>query len=260
MFKKVWDWIFRVMTYFAFTVLVAMGILYIVSAGNTQLISMAKNGIKATLFGFGIVLLAWLFVNVILAVLVNGSLGKGTAAFSIKTNGSWFEFSCSTASKYVRTGIGGPAGGGTAPGGGTSGTLDCENGKCAKMTDVANATKSNASGVNPNIVMSIIDAGEGCNKSLSSDGYGSCGYSQALPAIRAKCGITGSQSESCSKIQNNVQLDINCAAWLMNDNAGRCGMDIRNVASCYNSGKPNNCANTTNKYCDRVETYFNSCQ
>lgn len=257
--QNITSWIFMVMTYIAFAVLVAMGVFYIISAGNTQMIGIAKSGIKAALYGFAIVLLGWVAINVILMVLADGALGTDTATFSFKTNGSWFTYSCDAKSKYVRTGISGVTSGGGTPTG-SGGNLNCKDGKCAKMQDVANAAKSNASGVEADIVMAIIDAGEGCNKRLSSDGYGSCGYSQALPAIRAKCGITGSASESCTKIQNDVQLDMNCAAWLIKDNAARCGMDIRNVASCYNSGKPNNCEKTTNRYCDRVETYYRSCK
>lgn len=256
--RNITDWIFMVMTYIAFAVLVAMGILYIVSTGKPQLTGMAKSGIWAALVGFAIVLLGWVAINVILMVLADGALGSDTASFAFKTNGKWFEYNCDTQTRY--TGTGGTGTGGGSGGDGSGGNLNCKDGKCAKMSDVASAAKSNASGIDPDIVMAIIDAGEGCNKSLSTDGYGSCGYSQALPSIRAKCGITGSASESCAKIQNNVQLDLNCAAWLIKDNAGRCGMDIRNVASCYNSGKPNNCANTTNRYCDRVETYYKSCK
>ena len=257
--RNITDWIFMVMTYIAFAVLVAMGILYIISTGKPQLTGMAKNGIWAALVGFAIVLLGWVAVNVVLFVLADGALGTDTASFSVKTNGKWFEYSCDTQTKYTGTGGVGSGGGGTTPTG-NGGNLNCKDGKCAKKEDVANAAKSNASGVEADILMAIVDAGEGCNKSVSSDGYGSCGYSQALPSIRTKCGITGSASESCSKIQNNIQLDLNCAAWLIKDNAGRCGLDIRNVASCYNSGKPNNCANTTNRYCDRVETYYKSCK
>lgn len=259
--QNITNWILMVMTYIAFAVLVAMAILYIVSTGRPQLINIAKSGIWAALIGFAVVLLAWVAINVLLMVLADGALGEESAAYAIKDSktGAWFEFTCDAASKYKRTGLNNSGGAGTTPIG-TGGNLNCKDGKCAKMQDVASAAQSNASGVESDIVMAIVDAGEGCNKSLSTDGYGSCGYSQALPSIRAKCGITGSASESCAKIQNNVQLDINCAAWLIKDNAGRCGMDIRNVASCYNSGKPNNCANTTNRYCDRVETYYKSCK
>jgi hypothetical protein len=241
------DWAIRVMTFFAIAVIVAMGILYIVSAGNSGMITMAKNGIKTTLFGFAIVLGSWVIINYIIITLANNGVGHAT---------SWHTFTCDTTSSAL-TG-GGGAGGGPTPVG-PGGALTCTTGACATNAAVSQAVKNNASGVDPNTVMAIIDGGESCNKSLSTDGFGSCGYSQALPAIRTKCGITGTPSETCAKIQNDVQLDINCAAWLIKDNAGRCGLDINNVASCYNSGKPNNCPNTTSNYCGRVSSYFNSC-
>jgi hypothetical protein len=122
--------------------------------------------------------------------------------------------------------------------------------KCSSMNDAIN---NNSSGVDPKTLKAIIDGGEGCNKSLSTDGYGSCGYSQALPAIRTACGIPGDATTSCLAIQNDPQLDANCAAWLIKSNNSRCPMtDIQQVASCYNSGKPNNCAKTTDNYCTRV--------
>ena len=250
--KRIVDWAVKIMTYFALVVIVAMGILYIVSVGDTKMTGMAKEGLKAILFGFALMLLIWLFVAVVLV-----TLARPLSDF--KTGAMWWQFTCSTKSNVGTFDNGGGGNGGavTPPGGGS---LDCKTGRCATKTEVAAAVKNNSSSVNPNIVMSIIDAGEGCNKSLSSDGYGSCGYSQALPAIRTKCGITGTPTETCRKIQNDAQMDINCAAWLIKANAGRCGMNIRNVASCYNSGKPNNCPRTTKDYCGRVERYFNSCK
>ncbi len=251
------QWIQRVMVVIGIAVIMAMGVLYIVSAGNEKMISMAKGGIKAALIGITVIIIAWLIVNTIIRMA--GASGFFGEYFQTGT----FSFTCDTTSNAgtaTSTGFGAGAGNGGAPGsGGNPGNVTCTTGKCASMSNVVAAAKNNASGVNSNIIMSIIDGGEGCNKSVSADGFGSCGYSQALPAVRAKCGITGSSSESCSKIQSDVQLDINCAAWLINSNEGRCGMDIRNVASCYNSGKPNNCSNTTNNYCGRVEAYYNSC-
>lgn len=133
--RNITTWIFMVMTYIAFAVLVAMGILYIVSTGNTQLISMAKNGIWAALVGFAIVLLGWVAINVILMVLADGALGTDTAAFSFKTNGSWFTYSCDAKSKYVRTGIDGVTsggGGGTSTNPGGNGTCDTvKSGPCS---------------------------------------------------------------------------------------------------------------------------------
>ncbi|HPN96905.1 MAG TPA: pilin [Candidatus Moranbacteria bacterium] len=134
----------------------------------------------------------------------------------------------------------------------------CNDGKCTKAD---NAINNNSSNINPSTLKSIVVAGEGCNPANSSDGLGSCGYSQALPKIRKWCGIT--DSSFCSKVQSGdsdaIQTDINCAAKLIKDNEKRCGTDIRNVASCYNSGKPNNCAKTTKDYCGRVEKYYNNC-
>ena len=122
------------------------------------------------------------------------------------------------------------------------------------------AIRRNAYGVEPALLKAMIVGGEGCSKRLSDDGFGSCGYSQALPSIRAWCGIPGSASQSCAAIQNDIQLDMNCTAKLIKDNGGRCGMDARGAASCYNSGVPNNCARTTNRYCDRVQGYYNGCK
>lgn len=122
--KNIFDWIFRVMVYIGFAVLVAMGILYIVSVGNTQLIGMAKKGIWASLTGFAVVLLGWVAINVVLMVLADGTLASGTATFSIKTNGSWFEFNCDTTSKYLTGASGTTSGtpGGTTGGGPGNGT------------------------------------------------------------------------------------------------------------------------------------------
>lgn len=121
--KNIFDWIFMVMTYIAFAVLVAMGILYIVSTGRPQLINVAKSGIWAALVGFAVVLLAWVMVNVVLFVLADGALGEQNAAYSIKDSktGAWFEFTCDAASKYQRTGLAGSGGSGGGAGSGGAG-------------------------------------------------------------------------------------------------------------------------------------------
>lgn len=137
--KNITSWIFMVMTYIAFAVLVAMGVLYIVSAGNTQMIGIAKNGIKAALYGFAIVLLGWVAINVILMVLADGALGSDTATFSFKTNGSWFTYSCDAKSKYVRTGIDGVTSGtsngsGSGSGDGSGSGSGPGNGTCSVIS------------------------------------------------------------------------------------------------------------------------------
>ncbi len=132
--QNITNWILMVMTYIAFAVLVAMGILYIVSTGKPQLTGLAKSGIWAALVGLAIVLLGWVAINVILMVLADGTLGSDTASFSIKTNGSWFTYSCDTQTKY--TGTGGTGGtGGSGGGGGDGGSGGGPgNGSCSVIT------------------------------------------------------------------------------------------------------------------------------
>lgn len=138
----------------------------------------------------------------------------------------------------------------------------CTTGRCATDPTIANAISSNTYHISANIITSIIQGGEGCNKSISTDGHGSCGYGQLLPENRTKCGITGTAAQTCAKIQGDITLDMNCTAWLLNDNAKHgCSLnDIRKVASCWNAGGPNRCATTTRDYCGRVETYYNNCK
>ena len=55
------------------------GVMYIVSAGNEQLITKAKTFLSASLVGFTIVLTAWLLVNVAMwALSFNTSLSIGS--------------------------------------------------------------------------------------------------------------------------------------------------------------------------------------
>lgn len=242
------QWGMQVMTYFGIAVIVAMGIVYIVSAGNPAMMTTAKNGIKSSLIGFALMLGAWIIINTIMTTLANNGVGHAE---------NWYSFTCDTASstnQSNQTSLGNGTGDSST---GKGGTLSCTN-KCASDPAISNAVKNNSSNVNPNLLMSIVAGGEGCNKRVSSDGFGSCGYSQALPKIRKWCGITG---DSCSVIQNDVQVDMNCAAKLIADNAKRCGglTSVSGAAACYNSGGTN-CSKTTNNYCGRVNNYYNSCQ
>lgn len=133
--KRLLDWGFAIMTFVAMAVLVAMGILYIVSAGDEHLISTAKNGIKAALFGFAIMLAAWLIVNVLMWLFVRGQLGQdGSVMPNIGVGSSWWQFQCSTTPRMIGGGGaapgggGAPAGGGTTPatGGGFAGSGECQ--------------------------------------------------------------------------------------------------------------------------------------
>ena len=87
------------MTVIAITVIVAMGVLYIVSTGDTGLMQTAKSGMLAALIGFAIMLSAWLIVNVVLTTLADTS--KGLFPQLVSSPGV-FNFSCDTRSKVNR--------------------------------------------------------------------------------------------------------------------------------------------------------------
>ena len=226
--KNITSWIFMVMTYIAFAVLVAMGVFYIISAGNTQMIGIAKSGIKAALYGFAIVLLGWVAINVILMVLADGALGTDTAAFSFKTNGSWFTYSCDAKSKYVRTGISGvTGGGGTTTGGGA--TNPGGNGTCDTTTSgpcSVDSLKSTCFSSNAEAISRL------CNKESKGDpgsksgvdictNYGNRSFSGGLFQINvfsngsqlgdSRCSNLGSKG-SCAnrRSSDNVCLGWNC--------------------------------------------------
>lgn len=70
------------------------GVMYIVSSGNEQLISAAKNFLGASLKGFAIVLMAWFFVNITFWIMsVHNDLGIGAT--------NWYTFTCNTQSSAV---------------------------------------------------------------------------------------------------------------------------------------------------------------
>lgn len=287
--KNITSWIFTVMTYIAFAVLVAMGILYIASAGNTQMIGVAKSGIKAALYGFAIVLLGWVAINVILMVLADGALGTDTASFSFKTNGSWFTYSCDTKSKYVRTGVNGATGGtGSTGGGDGGGTVTCGTGACANDAAVKAAVQ-NQTFMPANDYMAILQAGEHYGQtstcSKASSPTGACGVSQTMPSnYKTLCGFS-----TCEAMKADVNKDIACGAKVaagfksshnvrcVDDSSKRidCTIDgLKSLAGCYNrgyhcnisprnvSGKWYDCGEIQSgkSYCDRVSEYASSCK
>ena len=112
------------------------------------------------------------------------------------------------------------------------------------------------------VLKTILAGGEGCSSRVSDDGYGSCGYSQALPTIRTACGISGTNSETCTKIQADVQLDINCAAWLINSQSGSCpATDYFAAGCCYNGGPSNSDCHKNTSYGTKLTNFYGSyCQ
>lgn len=119
MAKIIIDWIMTVMTVIGIAVIFAMGILYIVSAGNEKMIGLAKGGIKAALIGITVILCAWLIVSTIIRI--SGS----SEYFGRYFQDGVFSFTCdatSNAGTASSTGFGagaGSSGGGAPASGGT---------------------------------------------------------------------------------------------------------------------------------------------
>src|SRR3989344_3352561 len=85
--EKVVDWLMQMMIIIAIVVITAMGILYIVSAGDAGMIKTAKGGLTAALVGFALMLGGWLIVNTTLFFLA----GSFVAGFS---SSGTFTFTC----------------------------------------------------------------------------------------------------------------------------------------------------------------------
>jgi len=96
--QRVISWGMSIMTVIAIVVIVAMGIFYIVSAGDEQMMSTAKGGIKAALIGFAVMLSAWLIVMTVLRVMSVKQDG-GTHEYIIPNltiSPTGFSFQCDT--------------------------------------------------------------------------------------------------------------------------------------------------------------------
>jgi len=274
----------------ALIMIVIGGYMYAASGGNNASMEKAKGFITDALVGLVLALLAYLILYIIDPELVKIKMGGPAPVVTLPppancTGGPPWANSilCSNIIPATSTSI--SLMNGACPSTETPCTYRCadgfktENLKCISITTVStggttctgsggscsqvdSAINSNSSGIDAKVLKTIIAGGEGCNKSLSSDGYGSCGYSQALPTIRTACGISGTASETCAKIQNDVQLDVNCAAWLVNNQSGRCTTtDYVKAGCCYNGGPSNSdchksaATNYQNKLTNYYEKY-----
>jgi hypothetical protein len=132
------QWGLGVMTVIAIVVIVAMAILYIVSAGDGEKTKTAKKGITTSLVGFALMLAAWIIVNTIITILApNIGVEKGA---------NWWTFQCGTGSS---TGYGlysNLASSTPSTGTGGSGGAACENIEQAKQRLSGGGTVCNNTG------------------------------------------------------------------------------------------------------------------
>ncbi len=97
MFKQVYDLAFSLLIIVALALLTIGGVVYIVSAGNTNAKTLAKNIISKVLLGFALFLLSWLLVFTVLKFISANTdmLGNGE---------KWYEFDCDTESVFDKKG------------------------------------------------------------------------------------------------------------------------------------------------------------
>lgn len=101
--KNLIDYLTRIMVVVAVAVIVAMGVLYIVSGVNANLKKTAKAGLTAVLIGLIFMLSAWLIVSTLLRFLANPSVVQGGSGFiGLQSGQGVFGLQCSTASDAGR--------------------------------------------------------------------------------------------------------------------------------------------------------------
>lgn len=99
--KNIIDWGMGVLTFVAIGAIVLAGIFYIISAGNQDMMTKAKNILIQTLTGFAIVLGVWLIVTYSMYI-----IGASNKSGVMRTNGAWYEFTCDTVSNQAAVDIG----------------------------------------------------------------------------------------------------------------------------------------------------------
>lgn len=267
------------------------GFMYMTSAGNNASMGKAKGIITDAIIGLIMAMTAYLLLYTINPdlVKVNINLSSSTSSSSSSSDktsstASQQQAACNKwctdnkadtsneetkadAESYNANCLNGCSenyasmiGGSTAAYTGSLGT-----GKNCEKLDAALAN-GNTSGVDARVLKTLAAGGEGgrtsegrCNGNLSSDGHGSCGYFQVTEKNRcAVCGLCG--SDSCSKVQNDTETDVNCAAKFVKQEmygTRKCGTtDLSCIGSYYNDS--GNCSKTTDDYCGRISTYWNS--
>ncbi len=258
------------------------GIYMIISSGNPQMyqqgISIITNAV------IGLVLAASSFLIFGFGLQALGFQEQNFAAAFTFQSGQFFEVRCDNASNFNDRGgwgtgwsgfgIEGSSNGAGNPG--NAGNVSCQNNSClANNPGLKEAIENNKYNLDSNILLALIDAGEGCNPAIretcNKEGFAhddcSCGFSQCTPRWRAD--ITGNTNpqENCNMIRSNLQMDIDCAAMVVHktnelgDAQGRTNActDVRSIAACYNTGSSTGCAQSTKDYCGRIENFVNSC-
>jgi hypothetical protein len=87
--KNIIDWGMGILTFVAIAAIVLGGIFYIISAGNQEMMTKAKNILIQTLTGFAIVLGAWLIVTYSMYI-----IGASNKEGFLRVGKNWYEITC----------------------------------------------------------------------------------------------------------------------------------------------------------------------
>lgn len=215
--KAVMDWGMRVMVAVGLVVITAMGIWYIISAGNEGMMEQAKSGIKATLIGIAVLLGAWLIVHTLLLLLAQETDPSKNPIIGLQVvNG--FKFTCDTQSA-ANTVVSSTTGSTGSPTGSSSpSSASCEDIATAKSRISSGGTVCNGTGSCPScntapfesfissygtaagiplpFIRGLIARESSCNPSSvknESNGTKSCGLMQVN---------TAASSYTCSQLQD----------------------------------------------------------
>lgn len=228
------QWGLKVMTYIAIAVIVAMAILYIVSAGNEGLMETAKKGITASLVGFAVMLGAWLIVNTVITIFADTSDSSKPLA-TLRSNGA-FRFTCDVQSN-AGSASGVTANPGTTTSGGRGGTGaggaactdpvafknslsqggkvcdgTCRKGKCNFPANITAAIENNSGGADVKIVKSVVcrESTGNPNATNQKGGVTSCGLMQVnwneVPGNTSCAGPAKNLFDPIINIQEGVRV------------------------------------------------------
>ena len=278
--RDIMNYLFQLLGVVAVISVIIGGFYMVISSGDQGKYKQGVDIIKNAILGIVVTLSAFIMFNFILVGLgfqvSNIGFGGGDVesdALQFEQEGqdfSLFRVKCDSTSYFLEREVNLFGGGGTR--GGTGSPVSCTTGKCALDNNIKNTINSNKYGIEGNIILSLIEAGEGCNPAIrttcNTAGFNdrdcSCGYSQCTPDMRkrslAAMGINETDpKKTCDIFVANLEADLHCTAWLVKQNEGSCTItDMDKVSRCYNTGGTSSCG--TKDYCKRVTNYYNTCK
>ena len=264
--EKVVDWLMQMMIIIAIVVITAMGILYIVSAGDAGMIKTAKGGLTAALVGFALMLGGWLIVNTTLFFLagsfVAGFSSSGTFTFTCDTNSSAGSSALQKISQDTNTST---TGGDTSQSctaadaykdrlnsGGSVCDGTCRKAKCTFSNEVKNAINQYHGSIDVGHLSALICQESGGNKTITGP-TGDCGLMQVLFKDVGNTSCTGPKVNLFDpnvNVQEGVKI-LNAKLSQTNTSYSAVGISRYQMAfasynCCSNGEKPNDPSNDCN--------------